>query len=120
MDAPTRERPWGVNNPRWRPFIYGPWGRFAALARPVPCYLVVWIADDGREADGDPQADASSPAEPGAGLIRVRAEAYGVRGLRRAVEAELVRVCLPDPVDPSSCQTRIRVQSWLEVRQSVP
>lgn len=120
MDLSTRERPWGVNNPRWRPYIYGPWGGLVPLARPVPGYLVVWIGDDGRETDGEPLVDAPDASQPSAGVIRVRAEAYGLGGLRRAVEAEFVRICVPDPSDAATCRTRIRVQSWQELRQSVP
>jgi len=47
MNANSDERPWGVNNPRWRLYVYGAFEKLSALARPTPCYLVVWVADDG-------------------------------------------------------------------------
>jgi hypothetical protein len=116
LSANTRERPWGENNARWQLFAYGPVGNIVQFARPSPCYLVVWVADDGRERDGDPRRDAPED-EPGHGVIRIRAEAYGPFGARRAIEAELARLCL-DGADP--CRRSIRVQSWQEVRQTFP
>ena len=116
MAANSDERPWGLNNPRWRLYAYGPLERLAALARPTPCYLAVWVADDTRERDDDPLADG---AEAGRGVLRVRAGTYGPLGSRRAVEAELARVCSP-VAGEEWCQPGIRVQSWQEVRQLVP
>ena len=118
MDATTRERPWGPNNGRWTLFAYGPFATLAPFARPASSYVTVWLADDGREEDADPTADATGEAAPGAGIVRVRAEAHGPAGARRAIEAELVRQCVPDPA--SICRIGIRVQSWQEVRQVLP
>lgn len=119
MNANSRERPWGANNPRWQLFAYGPFGGLAAFERPTPCYLVVWIADDAREQDADPLSDGADEKAPGYGILRVRAETYGPTGSRRAIEAELVRFCLPD-AEPGSCRPGIRVQSWQELRQTLP
>jgi hypothetical protein len=119
MDANSKERPWGPNNARWRLYGYGAWeniGNTVRFARPADCYLLVWVADDSREEDGDALADANVD-EPGHNVLRLRAEAYGAAGSRRAVEAELVRQCLPET---GPCRPRIRVQSWLEFRQAVP
>lgn len=116
MDANSKERPWGPNNARWRLYAYGAMGNIVQFARPADCYLLVWVADDPREADGDALADANED-EPGHGVLRLRAEAYGAAGTRRALEAELVRQCLPEA---AACRPRIRVQSWQELRQAVP
>lgn len=118
MNASSRERPWGANNPRWQLFAYGPMEQVAELIRPAACYLVVWVADDGRELDGNPLADQSEDDEPGHGIVRVHAEAYGAGGSRRAIEAELARVCPGGAGEP--CLPGIRVQSWQELRQAVP
>jgi hypothetical protein len=83
----------------------------------VPCYVAVWVADDGREEDGDPSSDAGVGAR-GHGMLRIRAEAFGAMGSRRALEAELARRCLP--AGEGECHLRTRVQSWQEVRQSIP
>lgn len=116
MNANTEDRPWGGNNPRWRLYAYGPFANLAAIARPVPCYLAVWIADDVAEVDGDPQADGDLE---GRGVLRARAVAFGPRGGRQAVEAELARVCV-GPAGGPMCQPGIRVQSWQVARQQVP
>ena len=57
-----------------------------------PCYLAVWVADDGREQDGDLWPMPRTTEMPGHGIVRVRAEAFGIAGSRRAIEAELSRV----------------------------
>lgn len=118
MNANSKERPWGANNPRWRLFAYGPMQQLAVLARPEPCYLAVWVADDVREQDGDPLADEADEHEPGHGIVRVHAEAFGVAGSRRALEAELLRVCRAG--EGAGCPPGIRVQSWRELRQAIP
>jgi hypothetical protein len=92
-------------------------GDVGPLVRPAPCYLVIWIADDGRERDGNPLTDAVEDDEPGHGIVRVHAEAYGMAGSRRAIEAELARVC---PAEAQECLPGIRVQSWQELRQQIP
>lgn len=118
MNANSRERPWGRNNPRWRLYDYGPFQRLATLTRPVQCYLAVWVADDAREEDGDPAADGVE-AEPGRGVMRVRAEVFGPAGGRRAIEAELARVCRQRDGE-EVCGPGIRVQSWQELRELLP
>ena len=118
MDANTRERPWGGNNPRWRLFAYGPFRDLVPMARPVPCYLAVWVADDSREQDDNPTADAEVN-EPGRGVLRVRAQVFGPMGGRRAIEAELARVCRQEEGE-EDCLPGIRVQSWQELRQLLP
>ena len=117
MNANSRERPWGANNPRWRLYAFGPMEQLTELMAPLPCYLAVWIADDGREDDDDPLADAEDD-QPGHGVVRVHAEAFGRAGSRRAIEAELARACRAAGV--GACLPGIRVQSWQELRQTVP
>lgn len=118
MDANSRERPWGRNNPRWQLFAYGPMSQFAELARPPGCYLAVWVADDGREQDGDPLADAAVENLPGHGIVRVYAEAFGAAGARRSIQAELSRVCPGG--EAGGCLPGIRVQAWQELRRAIP
>ncbi len=118
LQAVTVERPWGVDNPHWRLFLYGPLQNLAPYRFAGPVYLLVWVADDGREVDGNPEQDGLADT-PGHGVLRVRADAFGRGGARRAVEAELVRVCRPD-AESAGCLPGIRVQSWRDVRQAVP
>jgi hypothetical protein len=118
MNANSMERPWGVNNPRWQLFAYGPMERFPQIARPAPCYLAVWIGDDVHEQDGNPLADALASDAAGHGIVRVHEESFGAGGSRRVIEAELARVCPADRAP--ACLPGTRVQSWQEVRQVFP
>ena len=118
VNANTRERPWGTNNPRWTLFAYGPLQHVSQIARPVACYLAVWVADDGREQDGDPLADAADGQQPGHGIVRIHAEAFGIAGSRRAIEAEMARVCQVG--QEPACLPGIRVHSWQELRHAIP
>ena len=117
MDANSHERPWGNNNPRWRLYAYGPLESLAPLLRPVPCYLAVWIADDAREQDGDPESD-SADGESGHGIVRLHAETFAAGSSTRVIEAELARACIGEAL--GACSPGIRVQSWQELRQSIP
>jgi hypothetical protein len=101
MDAITAERPWGANNPRWQPFAWGDLDDFVPVATiKSPFYVMVTVADDPSECDDNPLVDGgpmvscpgSAKANPGAGVIAVRAEAFGPFGSRRVVELTLARV----------------------------
>jgi hypothetical protein len=87
LDAVTAERPWGANNPRWRLFSHGPW---SVSAQAPQVYTVVLVADDPSETDGDATRDGRD-GEPGAGLVMVRAHAFGAGGAQRTVDAVLGR-----------------------------
>ena len=102
MDAVTGDRPHGVNNPRWRAFAYG---RIADLAGPASVdslfYGVVLVGDDPSEIDGDPLRDGTG-ASLGAGVLVLRAQSFGPRGVRRQLDLTVARA-----------MTRgIRVLSW--------
>jgi hypothetical protein len=131
ITAVTRDRPWGAMNPRWRIFSSGPlasadgspWSGF-------PLYAVSLVADDPGETDSDPQQDGvrtGPAANPGAGVLLVRAEGLGRRGAHRIVEGTIVRLDLAararweaaDPEtrgNPPDSQPRLQVLSWHEVR----
>jgi hypothetical protein len=108
MDASSADRPWGVNNPRWR--LYA-WGRMDDLVQTdranSPFYVVVWVADDQSETDGNPSADGVDPSNPGSGVLNLHAEALGPRGARKAVDATAAR---------RSGDATVRIRSWRDVR----
>jgi hypothetical protein len=108
--AVTIERPWGANNPVWQPFLH------LRLALPTPsraheAYVVVWLGDDGSEADGDPWRDGGGPDAEGRYILRARAEAFGRGGARRAIEAELARICTSDG-STDTCLPGVGVHGW--------
>ena len=75
---------WGPNTPQWRMFAWGPSSRWLPGARALaPFYVVVWLADDVEDGDGDPLNDRN-------GVLIVHALALGPNRARRSVQA-LVR-----------------------------
>jgi hypothetical protein len=75
----------GADCPQWRLFAHAPLGALmAAPGLDLPLYLVVWVADDESDGDGDPAVDRN-------GRILVWAVAFGSGGARRSVEARVGR-----------------------------
>ncbi len=97
--ATSPERPWGPANPRWR--VYG-YGRLVDLLPAAPgaagpdpgdgpdVYVIVWVADDPTDADGNPLADAPA-GTAGHGMLFLAARAYGRSGVRRSVRLVVER-----------------------------
>ena len=94
MDATTRERPWGVDNPRWRLFAHGP---AAALGPPgaidSSAYVLAWVGDDPLESDGNPlrDGDTTGGPNPGVGRLVVLVHAFGPGGSRQVLTATVAR-----------------------------
>ena len=92
----TTARPWGPNNPAWKVFGHGRIDRLVPDGTGLPpVVVVVWVADDPAEADGDPLCDSGvGPAgerRPGGCVVMVRAEAFGPRFAHAAVVAVVAR-----------------------------
>ena len=100
--ANSEPRPWGANNPVWHPFAYGWLG--------PRTYVVAWIGDDSLENDGDPSTDGGGIGNPGAGILALRAEAFGAGGAHRVLEATVRR----DAGGPGA--PIVQVLSWQEIR----
>ncbi len=103
----TDDRPWGTNNPNWRPYRYG---RLSPGGPAQDLYVVILVGDDPAENDGNPDRDGVAPGNPGAGVLMVRAEAFGPGLSRRSVEAAIARVAVPGGAFAP------RFLSWREVR----
>jgi len=95
--AVTEDRPWGLNNPRFRLLGILRGGHLAPEPSMSPYLAVVWAGDDPAEADGNPLVDGgAAPAgplglPPGLGRVVLRAEAFGPGGAHRALQAVLER-----------------------------
>jgi hypothetical protein len=111
-DAVTETRPWGPNNPNWRLYMCGPLSSLwpGQMGHPS-CYIVVLVADDPSETDGDPQRDGVVGQNPGAGILLVRAEAFCAGGAQRIIEATVSR-----PGSHTPLTAGIRLLTWREVR----
>jgi hypothetical protein len=107
LAAVTAERPWGTNNPRWQLFAYGRLSEVTAPSITSPFYVIVMVADDPSEQDGNPLRDAVDPMDPGAGVIQVRSEAFGPRGAHRIVALTVARA-----VAGAAGPATLRVISW--------
>ena len=103
-----------VNRPVWRLFAHAPLGRLLPAGHiPSTAYVVLWIADDAEDVDGDPLADSND-------LLLLHAEAFGLRGARRRIEAAVAREVRnggTEPVTPpgEGGGTEVRMITWRQV-----
>ena len=109
--AVTPRRPWGISNPRWTLYAYGPLtNSLGPVGVPSPFYIVAFVGDDGAESDGDPMVDGApvgNTPNPGKGVVAIRAEAFGPKNVHSVAEATVARVQM---------STELRVLSWRNVR----
>ncbi len=121
LDMVTAERPWGPNNPRWQPFLFGPLNAWLPRdASPSLFYVVAWVGDDPSETDANPRVDGGGtvaegepvPEAGGRGVLLVRVEAYGPSGAHRAVQATVARI--PASGEPLPGGPAVRLMSWRE------
>jgi hypothetical protein len=117
LNRVTDVRPWGLNNPRWQPLAWG------SLNRLTPSgsvrsrfYGIVLVADDPSECDNNPVVDGGAPVppcgtsssvNPGAGVLSLRAEAFGPFETHKILEATVTR---------AEGAAAVRMLSWREVR----
>jgi hypothetical protein len=102
MDASTAERPWATNNPRWKLYSYSKLIDLLPATDTINSsyYVLVMVADDPSESDGNPALDGVIPCgvgvvppacNPGSGVIAMRAEAFGPRGAHKVIELTLAK-----------------------------
>jgi hypothetical protein len=92
MDAFTDERPWGTNNPRWQLYAYGPLNEMLPTSSiNSSTYVVLFVADDPADEDGQPLVDGAGADNAGKGVISLLAYAYGASGVRRVIEVTVAR-----------------------------
>lgn len=100
-----------ANRPTWRLFAHAPIARMIpGEPDATPVYLVVWIADDVEDGDGNPAIDSNR-------VLLVHAEAFGFQGARRRVQVTLERVPPTDDAEDDRAlvqRAHIRVLGWRE------
>jgi hypothetical protein len=119
LAAVTADRPWGVNNPYWQPYAYGPLSRVLVSATPLESayYVLLFVADD---PGGTHKALVSESPGPTREGIALRAEAFGPRGAHAVLEVIASRpshVADPERVyNPGVGPYPMTILSWREVR----
>jgi hypothetical protein len=99
------------DRPAWRLFGHAPLDRMIAdNVGTAPPYVVVWIADDPDDRDGDPARDSND-------ILIVRSHAFGVRAARRSVEATILRhSALDAAAGGGAMRSDVTVIAWRDVR----
>jgi hypothetical protein len=99
-------RSWGPDTPQWQLFAWGPSSGWLAPGRiDSAMYLVVWVADDTADGDGNPAADTN-------GILELHAHALGPNGGRRVVEVLVQR----PPAGGGPQPPGLKILSWREMR----
>ena len=107
----TAQRPWGSNNPVWRLIVYGPLSTLLpALGVHSVCYVIVLVADDPSENDGNPLRDGDTETNAGSAVLELRAEAFCPRGTHQVLQLAVARPA------PEEGQPGVRVLSWRHMR----
>lgn len=101
--------PTTINRPEWRLFGHASLARMTGTAIPNAPYVVVWVADDPDDLDGDPGSDSND-------VVMVHAEAFGIRGSRRAIEVTIQREEGAAAGLPGATRSDVRLIAWREVR----
>ena len=100
QDRALGGRSWGADTPVWQLFAWGPAADWLPAGRiDSALYVVVWVADDPDDGDGDPGVDAN-------GVMLLHGQALGPLGGRQVIDA-LIRRGSPPPAP-------VRIMSWRE------
>lgn len=84
-DAGAGPDVFGADSPEWRLFAHAPLAALLpGIGFDLPLYLVVWVADDEWDGDGNPTVDSNE-------RILVRAHAFGAGGAERSAQATVGR-----------------------------
>ena len=90
----------GADRPVWQLYAHAPLqGILPPGIIAPPGYVLVWVADDGGDGDGDPARD-------GNGQVLLHGDGYGLGGGRRSIEVAIAR----------AAPAGVRVLSWKEQR----
>ena len=93
----------------WRLYAHALLNQMIPGAGSASPYVVVWIADDPDERDGNPAVDTND-------IVMLHAEAFAVRGGRRAIDATICREQAMAAGLPGVMRSDVHVIAWHEVR----
>lgn len=96
------------DRPVWRLYGHAPLNRMAPGAGNAAPYVVVWIADDADEIDGNAAVDTND-------VVMLHAEAFTVRGGRRAIEVTIQRDEAMAAGVPGVMRSDVSMIAWHEM-----
>ena len=97
------------DRPIWRLYAHAALNRMASGAGNVTPYVVVWIADDPDEIDGNAAVDTND-------VVMLHAEAFAIRGGKRAIEVTILREEAMAAGLPGVIRSDVSVIAWNEVQ----
>jgi type II secretory pathway pseudopilin PulG len=97
------------DRPVWRLYAHAPLSSVAPGAPNAAPYVVVWVADDADDLDGDAAVDTND-------VVMLHAEAFAVRAGKRSANVTIHREQAIDAGLPGAMRTDVRVIAWHEVR----
>jgi len=97
------------DRPAWRLYAHAPLSRVAPGAPNAAPYVVVWVADDADDLDGNAAVDTND-------VVMLHAEAFAARAGKRSVNVTIHREHAMDAGLPGLMRTDVRVIAWHEVR----
>jgi hypothetical protein len=98
-----------ADRPVWRLYAHATLNRIAGRAASGAPYVVVWIADDPGDLDGNPAVDTND-------VVMLHAEAFAVRSGNRSVSATIHREEAMAAGFPGVMRSDVRVIAWHEVK----
>ena len=110
MDHVAGDRPWGSNNPRWRLYARGWLSALAPASTRRSTSRRGWQTTPPKPT-ATRRGTGWTAANPGAGVLQLRSEAFGPGGAHRAVEATIARAGggrARHLVAPGPVSTRVR------------
>lgn len=97
-----------ADRPVWRLYAHATLNRIAGRAASGAPYVVVWIADDPDDLDGDPAVDTND-------IVLLHAEAFAVRSGMRAVGATIHREQAMAAGFPGMMRSDVHLIAWHEM-----
>ena len=96
------------NRPLWHVYAHASLDRMGPGAGIAAPYVIVWVADDVDDADGNPAVDTND-------VVMMHAEAFGIRGGKRAVDVTIQREQAMAAGVPGVMRNDVRIVAWHEV-----
>lgn len=98
-----------ADRPSWRLYAHATLSRIAGSSLSAAPYVIVWVADDPDDRDGNPAVDTND-------VVMLHAEAFAIRGGKRTVDVTICREQAMAAGLPGIMRNDVRVIAWHEIR----